>query len=178
MATQGVQIRVVRGSAEVGGSCVELRCDGATVLLDAGSPLEGEPDGPLRVIGVGEPGPPPRAAIVSHGHRDHWGRILELPLSVPVWIGRGAADILRAAQFWGSGVDLRESGHLVDRTPFRIGPFEVTRTSPITRGSTRTRCSSKPPADASSIPATFAGTGASTRCDTCSTTRRLTSTLS
>ena len=42
------------------------------------------------------------------------------------WIGRGAAEVLRAADFWGSGIDLREAGHYRDREPFRVGPFNVT----------------------------------------------------
>jgi ribonuclease J len=43
-----------------------------------------------------------------------------------VFIGKGAANILRAAQFWGSGVDLGEAGHLRDRVPFTLGPFTIT----------------------------------------------------
>jgi len=29
-------------------------------------------------------------------------------------------------QFWGSGVDLHEAGHLHDRVPFTLGPFTIT----------------------------------------------------
>lgn len=68
----------------------------------------------------------PLAVLVSHGHQGHWGLVPTLPSTIPVWIGRGAADILRAADFWGSGIDLREAGHYRDREPFRVGPFTVT----------------------------------------------------
>ena len=39
--------------------------------------------------------------IVSHGHQDHWGLIGQVHPDVPRYVGHGAADILRAAQFWG-----------------------------------------------------------------------------
>ncbi|MFC7483090.1 hypothetical protein ACFQX7_28080 [Luedemannella flava] len=45
---------------------------------------------------------------------------------MPVWIGKAAADILRAAEFWGTGIDLREQGHLHDQQTVTIGPFTIT----------------------------------------------------
>ena len=33
---------------------------------------------------------------------------------------------MRAAQFWGTGVDLRENGHLSHLEPIRLGPFTIT----------------------------------------------------
>lgn len=30
----GMHARIHRGATEIGGSCVELRCDGQTILLD------------------------------------------------------------------------------------------------------------------------------------------------
>lgn len=77
-------------------------------------------------IGLDDNGTRPLGIIISHGHQDHWGLALQLPTDIPVFIGEGAANILRAAQFWGSGVDLREAGHLRDRVPFTLGPFTIT----------------------------------------------------
>jgi hypothetical protein len=36
------------------------------------------------------------------------------------------ADVLRAAEFWGTGIDLHETGHLQHRVPIQIGPFTIT----------------------------------------------------
>jgi ribonuclease J len=77
-------------------------------------------------IGLDDNGTRPLGVIISHGHQDHWGLAPQLPTDIPVFIGEGAANILRAAQFWGSGIDLNEAGHLRDRVPFTLGPFTIT----------------------------------------------------
>lgn len=125
----GLEARIHHGAEEIGGNCLELRCDGQTVLIDLGAPLDGSmvtAESLPSAIGVVEPGPRPLGVFVSHGHRDHWGLVPFLKTSVPVWIGEGAGDILRAAEFWGVGVDLCETGHLRDRVPIRVGPFTIT----------------------------------------------------
>jgi ribonuclease J len=124
-----MQVRIHRGAREIGGSCVEVRQDDATILLDLGRPLWAAPGEhvPLpAAVGLGETGPLPLALFISHGHQDHWGLVPQLPDGVPIWIGKGAADVLRAAVFWGTGTDLHEHGHLHDRQAVTVGPFTVT----------------------------------------------------
>lgn len=127
-----LEVRIHRGAHEIGGNCVELRHGQDTLILDIGKPLTAAwgdvvplPD----AIGFDDNGARPLGVIIiSHGHQDHWGLAPQLPADIPVFIGEGAANILRAAQFWGSGVDLHESGHLYDRVPFTLGPFTITPT--------------------------------------------------
>lgn len=127
--TPGMDVRIHRGATEIGGSCVEVRCAASTILLDLGTPLWASREDPVGLpaaTGLGEPGPPPLALLISHGHQDHWGLAPQLFGSIPVWIGAGAAEVLRAAEFWGTGIDLQESGHLKHRQPFQVGPFTIT----------------------------------------------------
>jgi ribonuclease J len=124
-----LEVRIHRGAHEVGGNCVELRHGQDTLILDIGKPLTaawGEVVPLPAAIGLDDNGPRPLGVIISHGHQDHWGLAPQLPTDIPVYIGEGAANILRAAQFWGSGVDLHEAGHLHDRVPFTLGPFTIT----------------------------------------------------
>lgn len=128
-AAESFEVRIHRGAHEIGGNCVELRHGNATLILDIGKPLSasGGTVVPLPpAIGLDDNGTRPLGIIISHGHQDHWGLAPQLPTGMPVFIGEGAANILRAAQFWGSGVDLGEAGHLHDRVPFTLGPFTVT----------------------------------------------------
>src|SRR5665647_1095421 len=123
------EVRIHRGAHEIGGNCVELRHGQDTLILDIGKPLSATWDTvvPLpAAIGLDDNGTRPLGVIISHGHQDHWGLAPQLPTDIPVFIGEGAANILRAAQFWGSGVDLHEAGHLHDRVPFTLGPFTIT----------------------------------------------------
>jgi len=128
-ATEPLEVRIHRGAHEIGGNCVELRHGKDTLILDIGKPLSATWDTvvPLpAAIGLDDNGARPLGVIISHGHQDHRGLAPQLPTDIPVFIGEGAANILRAAQFWGSGVDLHEAGHLHDRVPFTLGPFTIT----------------------------------------------------
>jgi ribonuclease J len=137
------EVRIHRGAHEIGGNCVELRHGQDTLILDIGKPLTATWDAvvPLpAAIGLDDQGTRPLGVIISHGHQDHWGLAPQLPAEIPLFIGEGVANILRAAQFWGSGVDLHETGHLHDRVPFTLGPFTITPYLADPRHSTRSPC--------------------------------------
>lgn len=125
-----MRARILRGAHEIGGSCVELEHEGSRIVLDLGRPLTAgwDDDVPLpEVLGLATGDDPGLLGVIlSHGHADHWGLVPLLPASVPRYCGRATADILRAASFWGLGVDLHETGHLADRVPFVLGPFTIT----------------------------------------------------
>lgn len=119
-----------RGAREIGGSCVELDCEGQRLVLDIGRPLDAGLDDnvPLPAIsGLDGSDESLRGVVISHGHPDHYGLVNGINSSVPVYIGAAAARVLIEASFFSpGGVALRPSGYLADRTPFSVGPFQVT----------------------------------------------------
>lgn len=118
-----------RGAHQVGGSCVEIEHEGFRLVLDAGLPLGvRESDAMLPTVdGIGNGSPSLLGLILSHGHPDHYGLIARAHPSIPRYLGEATQRILREATFFTQGgADIEAAGHLVDRTPIRIGPFTVT----------------------------------------------------
>ena len=127
----GIRVRIHRGANEIGGSCVELESQGSRLVLDVGKPLW---------AGWDEVVPLPAVAgladwtdrslsgvVISHPHLDHYGLIAQADSRVPIYIGKEATSLLKAAEFFSSaGIDLHPTGFLRDRVPLRIGAFTVT----------------------------------------------------
>jgi len=126
-----VKVRVHRGTAEIGGRCIEIAADdGRRIVLDVGRPLSAGWDDKVEsppVPGFAEVDPTLVGVIISHPHLDHYGLFAAIPSRPPVFIGREAAAVLKAAAFFSPithGVD--PSGFLEHRKSFTLGPFTVT----------------------------------------------------
>jgi hypothetical protein len=127
----GVRIRILRGAHEVGGSCVEVEALDSRIILDVGKPLWadwGETVPLPAVPGLADGSDPSLAGVViSHPHLDHYGLVDQVSPRVPLYIGREAAALLKAAEFFSAaGIDLHPTGYLADRVPLQIGAFTVT----------------------------------------------------
>jgi ribonuclease J len=124
-----VRLRIHRGTREIGGTCVELECGQARILLDLGLPLDApalEAAALPKVDGLETGSPDLLAIILSHGHRDHWGLVLKANKSIPLAMGAAAEAIMAAAaQFVPGGVALKAAYHLVSGRPFPRSPHPV-----------------------------------------------------
>jgi ribonuclease J len=110
-----MKIIIHRGADEIGGSCIELRHNGKSILLDYGSPLNTDkPTVPQTLA-------PERvdAIIASHLHQDHIG--MADTLDVPIYIGERALAMVREASVW------IDSAPALDRAiPYHpLKPFET-----------------------------------------------------
>lgn len=119
-----------RGAREIGGSCVELECQGQRIVLDIGLPLNAalDDDVPLpSIAGLDGSDPSLLGVVISHGHPDHYGLVGDVDPTVPIYIGEGAARVLAEASFFSPvGASLRPRGFLTDRGSFALGPFRLT----------------------------------------------------
>jgi ribonuclease J len=116
-----MQITIHRGTREIGGTCIEVREGGRSILLDLGLPLD--PDAaPTDVSGL-----TPDALLISHPHMDHFGSMDSLPETVPVYMGRLAKDLIDATRvFLKKPLINREIHYIKARKPFEVAGFRIT----------------------------------------------------
>jgi len=133
----GFRACIHRGTRQIGGTCVELACEGQRILLDLGMPLDADTASDLSALVPAVPGLQDGddsllALVVSHGHADHWGLAAYVNRPPAIVAGAATKRILSAAApfvprplpaaMLESGDDLA----LVDRAQIEIGPFQIT----------------------------------------------------
>ncbi|EAQ37514.1 metallo-beta-lactamase family protein [Nitrobacter sp. Nb-311A] len=124
-----MRVRIHRGTKEIGGTCIELRADGARLLLDLGLPLDGNPDdvGSHPVIEGLAGGDDLLGLVLSHGHVDHWGLAPLAGPDLPVALGAATLRILQAAApFVPRPYVPARPVEFTSGTTLQFGPFRVT----------------------------------------------------
>ena len=126
-----MEICIHRGSRQIGGSCVELKSGGRSLIIDMGLPLDAEDDGISHLPGLFlRKDAPDRilAVIISHSHLDHCGLVQHLPEGIPVIMGEFSRKIILAASpFIRGGLQALPQGPALQHGKrFSIGPFSIT----------------------------------------------------
>ncbi len=126
-----MKLCIHRGTAEIGGNCIEVEASGQSILLDLGAPLMGNLS-PVEAL------PPVKGLtdgtnanllgiVISHPHADHYGLASLAHPSIPIYIGNEANKLLRAAMAFGPfGAVFPKVVNYQHRNPFQIGQFTVT----------------------------------------------------
>lgn len=116
-----MQLTILRGSKEIGGTIIELKTEKTKLLLDIGQSLNKK----SKHIDVATL--KPDAVLISHPHQDHYGKIDQLDVSVPVYIGELAKDLITASRkFLGHDLPINDFHHFSKWVPFFIGDFKIT----------------------------------------------------
>ena len=128
-----MKIRIHRGTKEIGGTCIEMEAHGRRIALDVGLPLDAPDDVEAhenllpQVPGFRDPDESLLGVLISHPHMDHYGLAKYVRPEVPVYIGEGAHNVMKAASAYvPNGSAFTDPHFIADRTPFEIGPFRVT----------------------------------------------------
>lgn len=131
---QGFGVCIHRGTRQIGGTCIELACEGKRLLLDLGLPLDTGDDDPVlflpKIAGVRMADSSLLALVLSHGHADHWGLATYAP-HLPIITGAATRRMLSAAAPFvprpiPNGIDLPGLPDLTDRKTVQVGPFRIT----------------------------------------------------
>ena len=129
------RVCVHRGTRQIGGTCIELSCNGARILLDLGLPLDSGDTDPRTLLpaipGLREHDPSLFALVISHGHADHWGLAPYSGPKLRIVTGAATRSIMgAAAAFVPHFIELADDDDgrldLVDRRTIEVGPFAIT----------------------------------------------------
>ena len=125
-----MKIHIHRGTKEIGGTCIEVEAQGKRIALDVGLPLDAPDEGHEsllpRVLGFRELDDSLLGVVISHPHQDHYGLARHIRPEVPVYIGKDAHNILKAASAYvPNGHAFSSPRFIANREQVEIGPFRI-----------------------------------------------------
>lgn len=115
-----MKIKVLKGTDEIGGSCIEISTPNTTILLDYGTPLQEKSQKVTLEQKID-------AILISHPHQDHFGEIINLDSKIPVYCGELSFKLMDATKIFTGNEKLTNSfHHFVAWQKFTIGDFTIT----------------------------------------------------
>lgn len=121
-----MKITIHRGQNQIGGSIIEIASETTKIILDAGSELDEEVPVAPRIEGLFCGRPSYDAVFVSHYHGDHLGLCDQVLPEIPVYIGKGAADVTNAARRYLNKPEYRFSGYYEAGQVITVGDLQIT----------------------------------------------------
>lgn len=116
-----MELKIHRGTHEIGGTCIRISSAGTSFLLDAGLPLSEDSPELLPADLAAD------AVVITHPHQDHCGLIDSLPESMPVYIGQVGKCLLETTRtFLGRPPFRNEFRFFEPWQPFSIGGIQLT----------------------------------------------------
>ena len=89
-----LNIKVHRGTHQIGGCVTEYEYDGWHLFVDYGEELPGGPkSGDLEIEGLTHGDLSKSAVLITHYHGDHIGNITKLPKELPIYMGGVGCEI-------------------------------------------------------------------------------------
>lgn len=130
-----MEIIIHRGATQIGGSVTEYRHNGWRLFVDFGEQLPGTPVYvQLDMEGLTKGDLSKSAMLITHYHGDHIGNIHQIPMEIPVFMGKLGIEIQKITSNHLKEVD-RKQACLLERlnkaipfeagTAFEFGPFEI-----------------------------------------------------
>jgi len=115
-----MQVKILKGTDEIGGSCVAISTLNTTILVDYGTPLSGQ----SQKISIDQK---VDAILISHPHQDHFGEITNIDTQTPVYCGELSLELMNATKiFTGQKMLSNNFHHFKAYTKFEIGDFVIT----------------------------------------------------
>lgn len=144
-----MNIKILRGACEIGGSCVEVQHRDSRIILDIGLPLYCRSEDITHAQDRAMPGEELNCAgifpeaeglykwdkssnnidglLISHAHLDHYGLYSFVHRDIPVWMGEGTKRLMNLTACFTSGDNkVDKTNYLKSGISFQCGAFKVT----------------------------------------------------
>jgi len=122
-----MQVKVIRGQNQIGGSIIEISTEYTKIIFDIGINLDEQGDVEVpQIEGLFCGDPSYNAVFVSHYHSDHIGLLNHVLEEIPVYIGKQAYEIAKsAAEYCGKNFDIKHFD-FSDGSVFDVGDLRIT----------------------------------------------------
>ena len=121
-----MNIKVIRGQNQIGGSIIEISSDTTKIILDVGSELNETTLVTPDVDGLFYGRPSYDAVFLSHYHGDHIGLLDRVLEGIPVYIGKAAYEVINAARKYTRKPEYSFTGFLEPGKPINVGDMVIT----------------------------------------------------
>ena len=130
-----MNIKIHRGTHQIGGCVTEYEYNGWRLFVDYGEELPGGPKtGDLKVEGLTHGDLSKSALLITHYHGDHIGNIVKLPKELPIYMGKLGREIQKVLS---NHMKSKNKSHKMmverldyintfkERNEFNFGPFSI-----------------------------------------------------
>ena len=93
-----MQIKIFRGTHQIGGTVTEIKSGNTRIIIDFGAELPSMESAPLDIDGVTQGSPDCDGIFITHYHGDHVGMVEKVLPSIPVYMGVAAKRIYGIVQ--------------------------------------------------------------------------------
>jgi len=121
-----MKITIHRGQNQIGGSIIEIASDTTKIILDAGSELDEETPAAPKIEGLFFGQAAYDAVFISHYHGDHLGLCDQVLPEIPIYIGKGAAEVTNAARRYLNKPEYCFTGYYTAGQTITVGDLQIT----------------------------------------------------
>ncbi len=121
-----MKITIHRGQNQIGGSIIEISSDTTKIILDAGSELDEEIPVAPQIKGLFFGQASYDAVFISHYHGDHLGLCDQVLPDIPIYIGKGAAEVTNAARRYTNKTEYNFATYYESGKTITVGDLQIT----------------------------------------------------
>ena len=129
-----MQLKIHRGSREIGGSCVELTSENSRIIIDTGLPLSATGNEDCKDLipatltdSLKQLHPPLEGILISHPHQDHYGLLEHIKPNIPLYAGGAASELIKLTYIMQGKHNLfAQPITFKPERSFKLGDFNIT----------------------------------------------------